>query len=91
MSDDIAIGTRVRVMDIDKNDLGLGTYEGEVALDDNDNEIPIPYDAGPFDSNPKIRLDSGRVIYGFDCWWTPTDDQMETDLATIESFGQTVQ
>jgi hypothetical protein len=83
------VGARVRVMDLEQNDLGLGTYNGDVAFDQDENEIPVPSNPGPFDSNPKITLDSGRVIYGFQCWWVPTNDKLEAALAEKE-IGKTI-
>ena len=48
--------------------LGYGTYEGEA----------IPKEAGGFmaeairennNTNPKIKLDNGKIVYGCECWW----------------------
>lgn len=36
MSEETPIGTRVRVMDVDGNDLGYGTYKGDEAIDFDD-------------------------------------------------------
>lgn len=52
-------GTRVRVADVDGTELGLGTLISET-----------PIEGLPF-TTPKIQLDSGRIIYGYECWWTP--------------------
>ena len=27
------------------------------------------------EQNPKIRLDSGEVIYGCQCWWVPVEGE----------------
>lgn len=27
------------------------------------------------DGNVKITLDDGEVIYGYECWWIPIDDE----------------
>jgi len=91
MSDDIKIGARVRVLDTDQNNLGLGTYQGEVAFDEDDNEIPVTPEMDELYRNPKILLDTGKVIYGFECWWTETDNEMEKGLAEIEKIGQPIQ
>lgn len=43
--------------------LGYGTYQGM--------EVPPP-EAGGFNlghPNPKILLDSGKVVWGCECWW----------------------
>lgn len=46
--------------------LGYGTYDGDM----------VP-DVQPFKSmqiaNPKITLDDGRVVWGFQCWWGPEE------------------
>lgn len=52
---------RVRVLDVDGADMGLGTYEGDELVD-------IWLD-GTRMTSPRIKLDSGDVIYGYDCWW----------------------
>jgi hypothetical protein len=57
------VGLRVHVV-LSSNDeavrfLGWGTCEGRFA--------PFPDD--PDWLNPRIRLDSGEVVWGFECWW----------------------
>ena len=37
--------------------LGYGVYEGYCTVPDLDVE------------NPKIRLDDGRIVWGYQCWW----------------------
>jgi hypothetical protein len=51
---------------------GPGTYEGEFIPDsaagpqaDDCREFDIP--------NPKITLDSGKTVWGCECWWGPPD------------------
>ena len=42
--------------------LGYGTYEGEQVPDKEAlKRLVVP--------NPKITLDDGRVVWGFECWW----------------------
>lgn len=50
--------------------LGYGVYEGDF----------VPAEAVGFMAdalrenditNPKIRLDNGRIVYGCECWWGP--------------------
>lgn len=24
--------------------------------------------------NPRIKLDDGRILYGYECWWMPTEE-----------------
>ena len=45
---------------------GYGVYEGE--------QVPTrgyPKDLGM--ENPKIKLDDGQIVYGFECWWGPEE------------------
>lgn len=44
--------------------------------------VVFPDGSGPFrgtlltrwpNDMPKIRLDSGRVVYGYECWWLPVE------------------
>lgn len=49
---------------------GYGTYQGE--------EVPPPgvrfagMELHTLDRpNPKILLDSGKVVWGYECWWGP--------------------
>lgn len=41
--------------------LGYGTYEGREMISD----FPIP--------NPKLLLDDGTVVWGYQCWWGPEE------------------
>lgn len=57
---DYAKGTRVGAIksadDTTVELLGFGTYQG--------------YDESPLGvPNPKIELDDGTVVWGFQCWW----------------------
>ena len=40
---------------------GFGTYVG----DEVSPEFPVP--------NPKIQLDNGEVVWGYQCWWGPEE------------------
>jgi len=62
--------------------LGYGVYEGE----------GVPIEAvGPIaealvetkSTNPMIRLDSGSVVYGCECWWGP-EDEVKRNLENIK-------
>jgi len=66
------IGERVGALSHSDGDtaylFGFGTYRGE--------EVPPPgvqcmgidlHDMGH--TNPKIELDSGKVVWGCECWW----------------------
>jgi len=66
--------------------LGYGVYEG----------MAIPVEAVGFFadgcrehgiSNPRIRLDSGQVVYGCECWWGPEaviKDTLERPDVTVK-------
>ena len=48
--------------------LGWGTYEGE--------EVPPGLEDDVFlksMGNPKLKLDDGRVVWGYQCWWGPEE------------------
>jgi len=45
--------------------LGYGVYEGEHIPPADIH--PILHKAGM--NNPRIKLDSGKVVWGFECWW----------------------
>lgn len=43
---------------------GWGTYEGD----------KVPPTGSPIQyPNPCIKLDSGKQVYGFECWWGPEE------------------
>lgn len=42
---------------------GYGTYAGDKA------DNPLSADMGMAIPNPKIELDGGGVVWGFECWW----------------------
>jgi hypothetical protein len=53
--------------------LGYGVYQGD--------EVP-PENIGGFNMgfpNPKIVLDSGKVVWGCECWWG-AEDGMKTKI-----------
>jgi hypothetical protein len=58
--------------------LGFGVYEGDFVYGDTESDpvgwVPdmvrsLPEDQRP--RNPRIRLDSGEVVWGIECWWGP--------------------
>lgn len=85
----LEIGTRVLVRSGDGlTYLGLGTYEGEVPVYvwwdgealRSQKIAEVPPDPAPddtkvrrIDKNPKIRLDSGEIVYGCQVWWGPVE------------------
>jgi hypothetical protein len=65
---------------------GWGTYEGD--------HVPPKGTAGPFGldasevgPNPKIKLDSGDVVWGCQCWWGP-EDQIKAKIAQFEEVKE---
>lgn len=63
--------------------LGYGVYEGE--------EVPPD---GPLHSmslpNPKIKLDTGEVVWGYQCWWGP-EQKIKGQMDTYVSEGWTIE
>lgn len=53
--------------------LGFGVYEGDFAVDGDAHGwlASLVRDAGG--TNPRIRLDDGRVVWGCQCWWGPEE------------------
>lgn len=46
--------------------LGYGVYRGrDIPPDEMMQELGI--------DNPKIQLDDGRVVWGYQCWWGPEE------------------
>jgi len=89
MADCYQVGARVGVMlEYAKGGelklIGYGTYKGM--------EVPPQKHSVTGDflwaiqkSNPKIELDNGEVVWGFECWWAPEDTikQLEQNAAEI--------
>jgi len=40
-------------------------------------------------ANPKIKLDSGLVVWGCECWWGP-EEKIKAQIAHYEEDGWTV-
>ena len=62
-------GTRVVAIQSVKNGVvksfGEGVYEGDHILPKEIFGVEFP--------NPKITLDTGKVVWGFQCWWGEID------------------
>jgi hypothetical protein len=41
-------------------------------------EEGVPFPDDPNFTNPKITLDSGSVIWGYECWWHPVLTEEQT-------------
>ena len=56
--------------------LGYGTYEGDfmpMEAVGTIAEVLVEQKTG----NPRLRLDSGKVVYGCECWWGEEDEIKE--------------
>ncbi len=75
------------------NFLGYGVHEGDEVPPNNVSRLlnlaNIP--------NPKIKLDSGEVVYGCECWWGPEEkikkqmaqyDESKIKLVSITDFRE---
>jgi len=64
------VGTRVGVIESEEDGevrfMGYGVYEGEDLFAE---EL----------TTPRLRLDCGVVVHGYECWWT-TEEKMKTFL-----------
>jgi len=74
--------------------LGFGVYEGYHPPKD---PTPVGFIAEIASeahvegwTNPRIRLDSGAVVWGCECWWGPEDEYKQI-LADWEAQGKTVE
>ena len=50
--------------------IGKGKYLGEEQInveEDDSDKIVTSF------ASPKIELEDGKIIYGFECWWIPED------------------
>jgi len=72
--------------------LGYGVYEGTFpveglrsAIRDMTGEEPEEEDI----LNPRVKLDSGDTVWGYQMWWAP-EDEMRADIERLKSVGFTV-
>lgn len=54
--------------------LGFGTYLGEQVPSIEENEVLHHHGV----KNPKIQLDNGSIVWGFECWWGPEEKIKES-------------
>lgn len=52
---------------------GEGVYEGDFIPEEAEGMFAEILKAAGRE-NPRIRLDSGKVVYGCECWWGSVDD-----------------
>lgn len=58
------------------NFLGYGVYEGDFIPDEAVGWMAdVCREVGT--TNPRIRLDSGKVVYGCECWWGKEEEVMK--------------
>lgn len=62
---------------------GYGEYEGDFKFGEDETEIPpvglvsiLAKKAG-IEENPRIKLESGQVVWGCECWWCPVEKLKE--------------
>lgn len=70
--------------------LGYGVYEGEyeppfIKEMKNRGEVPEADDY----RNPKIKLDDGRIVWGFQCWWG-TEEKIRTKIGERKIVPATI-
>jgi hypothetical protein len=57
--------------------LGYGVYEGD---------HPLEMFPGFMTDNPRIRLDSGETVWGWECWWGP-EEKFKQELEKFTAGG----
>lgn len=68
------------------NFLGFGTYAGEHVPEEATGWMAeIMREVGR--TNPKIELDSGKVVYGCECWWGP-EAKVQERLAKYDRINE---
>ena len=92
LSNKYRVGGRVgAVLRMDKSGVelfGYGTYEGlqvPVGAVGWMAEILVEQSQG----NPCIKLDSGKLVYGCECWWG-SQEAIEKNVAALVDLGATV-
>lgn len=71
---------------------GFGVYEGDHVAGEDD-PMPVGWVADMMRDyarpNPKIRLDSGKIVWGCECWWG-SEEEIRRKLAACEESGYSV-
>lgn len=69
---------------------GFGVYEGDFlpvgAVGD---VAEVASAVAPDRLNPKIKLDSGKVVWGCECWWGP-EENIKAQIERWEKIGFTI-
>ncbi len=82
------LGSKDKVVEL----LGFGIYEGDF-----DPELDTTKAVGFMAemrkglglSNPRIRLDSGQVVWGCECWWGP-ESKIQHEIETWKASGYVI-
>lgn len=90
-------GMRVGVFPVDLADdahayhHGKGTYEGDFIppYDFQPEELTEEYFGGAPQLTPRIKLDSGEEIWGYECFWMP-EEEFDESLKDAEALGKEV-
>src|SRR5690349_638265 len=69
---------------------GYGVYEGDFVPEHRGEKSLATWSHEAGIPNPRIRLDSGEVVYGAECWWGPEDD-IRKRVERLEKVGFTVE
>jgi hypothetical protein len=59
------LGVREKVVDF----LGYGIYEGDFEPVEAVGRVAELVRERPNHTSPRIKIDSGKVVYGCECWW----------------------
>ena len=72
--------------------LGYGVYEGDYVVGEED-PSPVGWLGAMMVEeglrNPRIRLDSGKVVWGCECWWEP-EARAKDRIEASEAQGYSV-
>jgi hypothetical protein len=59
--------------------IGWGVYEGDFVPDQAAVGVMADCLRKASHPNPRIKLDSGKIVWGCECWWGP-EDQVKAEL-----------
>jgi hypothetical protein len=82
------LGVKNKVVDF----LGYGVYEGDFDPDDptyEPNAVGLVHDMATMRGhflNPRIKLDSGKTVWGCECWWG-SEEQMKEEIERYKIAG----
>ena len=83
------IGALLSVSETEVKVLGFGIYAGEEVPTRAVGMLAEILRTTKF-PNPKLVLDSGKVVYGCECWWGP-QDTVKARIAEREARGDTIE